>query len=81
MIIDLVDDVKETKVSLEGIENGECTTYEPTKSFNIGDSIYHKNWDDFGKVVSKEIMSNGQKAISVEFQKSGPKKLIESVNT
>ena len=81
MIIDLVEDVKESKVSLEGIENGDCTTYEPSKSFNIGESIYHKNWDDFGKVVSKEIMSNGQKAISVEFQKSGSKKLIESVNT
>ena len=80
MIIDLNEDVKENKVSLEGIENEECTTYEPTKSFNIGESIYHKNWDDFGKVVSKEIMSNGQKAISVEFQKSGSKKLIESVN-
>lgn len=80
MIIDLVEDVKESKVSLEGIENGECTTYSPTKSFNIGESIYHQNWNDFGKVVSKEITSNGQKAIAVEFQKSGLKKLIESVN-
>jgi hypothetical protein len=81
MIIDLNEDVKESKISLEGIENETCTTYAPTKSFNVGDSIYHQNWDDFGKVVSKEIMSNGQKAISVEFQKSGSKKLIESVNT
>ena len=80
MIIDLNEDVKDSKISLEGIENEECTTYAPTKSFNVGDSIYHQNWDDFGKVVSKEIMSNGQKAISVEFQKSGSKKLIESVN-
>ncbi len=72
--------LKKTKVSLEGIENGDCTTYAPDKSFNVGESIYHQNWDDFGKVVSKEIMSNGQKAISVEFQKSGSKKLIESVN-
>lgn len=80
MIIDLNEDVKDSKISLEGIENEACTTYAPTKSFNVGDSIYHQNWDDFGKVVSKEIMSNGQKAISVEFQKSGSKKLIESVN-
>ena len=81
MMIDLDSDVKETKPSLEGIENDECTTYSPTKSFSIGESIYHQNWDDFGKVVSKEIMSNGQSSISVEFQKSGLKKLIESVNT
>ncbi len=80
MLIDLNQDVKETKVSLEGIENQDCTVYSPQKSFSIGEAIYHKNWDDFGKVVSKSILSNGQKSISVEFQKSGHKNLIESFN-
>jgi hypothetical protein len=81
MMIDLESDVKETKPSLEGIENNECTTYAPTKSFTVGESIYHQNGDDCGGVVSKEIMSNGRSSISVEFQKSGLKKLIESINT
>ena len=81
MIIDVDNDIKENKVSLEGIENEDCTTYSPAKSFTVGEAIYHQNWDDFGKVVSKEIMSNGRSSISVEFQKSGLKKLIESVNT
>ncbi len=80
MIIDLTADVKETKPSLEGIENGDCTVYSPTKSFTVGESIYHQNWDDFGKVVGKEVMSNGHSSISVEFQKSGNKKLIESIS-
>lgn len=79
MIIDIAEDIKETKVSLDGIENEDCTEYSPQKSYSVGESIYHKNWDDFGKVVSKEVMSNGQSAISVEFQKSGLKKLIESL--
>lgn len=79
MVIDLIDDVKATKVSLEGIENEDCTVYAPDKSFEIGQSIYHQNWDDFGKVVSKQVLSNGQKSIEVEFQKSGHKKLIESL--
>jgi len=79
MIIDINEDVKETKPSLEGIENEECTVYAPSKSFSVGESIYHKNWDDFGKVVSKDVLSNGQKSIAVEFQKSGLKKLIESL--
>ena len=79
MIIDLIEDVKETKVSLEGIENDECITYSPQKSYEIGQSIYHANWNDFGKVVGKEILSNGHKSIAVEFQKSGHKKLIESL--
>ena len=79
MIIDITEDIKETKPSLEGIENEECTVYAPSKSFSVGESIYHKNWDDFGKVVSKDVLSNGQKSIAVEFQKSGLKKLIESL--
>lgn len=78
MIISLSDDVIVQKISLEGIENENCTTYSPTKTFELGENIFHENWNDFGKVVSKEVLSNGQKSISVEFQKSGNKKLIES---
>ncbi len=81
MIIDLSENVKETKPSLEGIENEDCTVYSPDKSFKVGESIYHKNWDDFGKVISKDVLSNGQSSITVEFQKLGNKKLIESLTT
>ncbi len=80
MIIDIIDDVKLTKVSLDGIEQEECTSYSPTKTYSIGEAIFHESWNDFGKVLSKEKMSNGQNSISVEFQKSGLKKLIESLN-
>ena len=80
MVIDLEESFGATKVSLEGIENSECTTYTPTKTYELGETIYHQNWDDFGKVVTKETLSNGRNSISVEFQKSGLKKLIESLN-
>ena len=80
MVIDLEANTSMTKVSLEGIENSDCTTYSPTKTFELGDTIYHQDWDDFGKVVTKETLSNGRNSISVEFQKSGLKKLIESLN-
>lgn len=80
MVIDLKEDVASVDTSMEGIESGDCTVYSPLKSYTIGEPIYHKNWDDLGKVVSKEILSSGQKSIAVEFQKSGFKKLIESLN-
>lgn len=80
MIINIEEDIKDQKPSLEGIENEDCTVYSPKKSFSVGESIYHENWDDFGKVISKDVLSNGQKSISVEFQKSGYKKLIESLS-
>ena len=80
MVIDLEKNIGATKVSLEGIENSECTTYAPTKTYELGETIYHQNWDDFGKVITKETLSNGRNSISVEFQKSGLKKLLESLN-
>ncbi len=80
MVIDLKADVEAVDTSLEGIETKDFTVYSPMKSYTLGEPIYHKNWDDFGKVVSKEILSSGQKSIAVEFQKSGYKKLIESLN-
>ncbi len=80
MVIDLKEDIVSVDTSMEGIETGDCTVYSPMKSYTIGEPIYHKNWDDLGKVVSKEILSSGQKSIAVEFQKSGFKKLVESLN-
>ncbi len=80
MVIDLKTDVEAVDTSLEGIEIKDFTVYSPMKSYTLGEPIYHKKWDDFGKVVSKEILSSGQKSIAVEFQKSGFKKLIESLN-
>lgn len=78
MIISISEDVVTQKISLEGIENQECSTYAPAKSYEVGETIFHENWNDFGKVVSKEVLSDGQKCISVEFQKVGNKKLLES---
>lgn len=80
MVVDVSEFLRNDTLSLEGIENEDCTVYSPLRSYEIGESIYHKSWDDFGRVISKEILSTGQSSISVEFQKSGLKKLIESLN-
>jgi hypothetical protein len=80
MIVDISDILKSNNATLDGIENEDCKKYSPQSSYEIGESIYHENWDDFGRVVSKETLSNGKRSISVEFQKSGLKKLIESLN-
>ncbi|MCU0343909.1 MAG: hypothetical protein MUF28_08820 [Ignavibacterium sp.] len=78
MVINMSSDIVAGKVSLEGIENESCVTYSPANAYEVGQTIFHENWNDFGKVIAKEILSNGQKSISVEFQNSGNKKLVES---
>lgn len=81
MVIEVVEKAKkEPAPSLENIENEDAVeTYSPSKSFKVGQTIYHQNWDDYGKVISKIGISNGRSSITVEFQKSGQKKLIESI--
>jgi hypothetical protein len=80
MIVDISDIIRNSNLTLEGIENEECKKYSPKSTFTVGETIYHENWDDFGRVISKETLTNGKSSISVEFQKSGLKKLIESLN-
>jgi hypothetical protein len=79
MIINYSDAVKEPKFTSEGIEKEDATTYSPKKTFTVGESIYHENFDDFGRVINKQILSSGKSSIGVEFEKSGFKKLIESL--
>jgi hypothetical protein len=49
------------------------------KSFQIGATIYHEAFSDFGIVLSKERSSGGRSMILVEFQNSGKKKLLETI--
>jgi hypothetical protein len=79
MQITLEEKIKEAKITAEGIDEANCTVYSPKKTFQVGESIFHESWNDFGKVTHKEVMSNGKSSITVEFQKAGTKKLIESL--
>lgn len=71
-----------TKKVMSEIENlaEKSTEYSPAKSYIIGELIFHREWNDYGKVISKQIISNGGSSITVEFQNIGNKKLIETIN-
>lgn len=77
-VIDLTEIVLSIKPDFEDIETKESKNYTPSETYNVGDIIYHKTWDDYGVVVNKLLLSDGQSSIIVEFKKSGNKKLIES---
>lgn len=56
-----------------------CTPYAKEKIFSVGENIYHSEWDDVGKVVRKDKMSNGIHSIVVTFEKTGERKLLENI--
>jgi hypothetical protein len=57
----------------------KATLYDPWHSFKIGEAIFHSEWNDVGKVLSKTRTSNGSQSILVAFEKQGQRRLIENL--
>jgi hypothetical protein len=70
----------QAKKNQSAVPNREdCTPYDKQKTFTIGEYIYYAEWDDMGKVIKKDRMSNGTNSIVVSFEKNGERKLLESL--
>ena len=78
LLIETDSIVRDSKHKVDQIIIENSINYSPEKTFNVGDTIYHKTWDDFGIVIAKVSLSNGKGSITVEFQKLGFKKLLET---
>lgn len=61
------------------LDRTASTEYSKFNVYSIGQLIYHTDWDDVGKVTAKQKTSDGTQAITVSFEKSGERKLIENV--
>ena len=68
---------EEAKKKLEELDH--CTQYNPGSTYRVGEAIFHSDWDDIGKIISKERTSGGGSAIVVSFEKLGERRLLESV--
>jgi len=61
------------------LEPAQCQEYNPLNTYSIGQAIFHSEWGDVGKIISKERTSGGDRAIVVSFEKLGERRLLESV--
>jgi len=61
------------------IDRSTAVAYNPLNTYKVGEAIFHSEWDDIGKIVSKERTSDGARAIVVSFEKLGERRLLESV--
>ena len=70
-----------TPASAQGgkLDASLATPYNPLQSFKVGEAIFHTEWNDVGKVVSKMKTSDGSQAIVVSFEKQGQRRLIENL--
>lgn len=78
MLVNLAAMLEEKPKTHTNLTAAECTPYQPTKVFALGEAVYHKDWDDIGTVIGKEVTASGRNAIIVSFDKSGERKLLEN---
>ena len=61
------------------VDRSASEKYAKEKMYSVGQTIYHTEWDDYGKVMAKQRMSNGIQAITVAFEKQGERRLVVNV--
>jgi hypothetical protein len=63
------------------VDANTATPYNPQECFEVGQAIFHAEWDDVGRVLSKMKTSDGCHAIVVAFEKGGQRRLIENLKS
>ncbi len=81
MLVNLTAMLDDKPKAHQNLTASECTLYTPQRIYAIGEAVYHKDWDDVGSVVSKEVTAGGRNAIVVHFDKLGERKLLENFAT
>ena len=51
--------------------------YDKTSVYKLDDIVYHRSWNDYGKVVAKETLPGHRKTIIVNFGHQGKIRLLE----
>ncbi len=79
VLLDLSELRKNEEAAKKKPERADCSEYNPQNTYMVGQAIFHTEWDDVGKVLSKERTSDGGSAIVVSFERLGERRLLESL--
>ena len=71
--------LEDSQDNIKKLDPSTATPYTPWQSFQIGEAIFHQEWNDVGKVMSKMKTSDGSNAIIVSFERLGSRRLIENL--
>ena len=74
----------EMKSEAAGSAAFDATTakvYNPVTKFQVGEAVFHSEWNDVGKVLNKTRTSDGSESITVMFEKQGERRLISNLKS
>jgi hypothetical protein len=68
------------ELALEDIDIEKAKEYNEADEYKVGEIIYHRSWNDYGKVIAKETLPGHRKTIHVQFVSQGKIRLLEGVS-
>ena len=74
-------DLKAEAAGNTALDGAAATVYSPAAKFQVGESVFHSEWNDVGKVLSKTRTSDGSESITVMFEKQGERRLISNLKS
>lgn len=66
-------------LAIEDLYTEDAREYSELNEYQVGEVIYHRSWNDYGKVIAKEILAGHRKTILVHFVNQGKIRLLEGV--
>jgi hypothetical protein len=66
-------------IALEDLDVEDAREYTERDIFQVGEVIHHRSWNDFGKVLSKDVLPGNRRTIWVQFLRQGKVQLLEGV--
>jgi len=66
-------------LAIEDLSTEDAREYQEAGDYHVGEVIYHRSWNDYGKVIAKETLSGHRRTIVVHFVNQGKTRLLEGV--
>jgi hypothetical protein len=69
----------EVDIALEDLDIENAKEYSEQLQYEVGEIIHHRSWNDYGKVISKDMLPGNRRTIWVKFLRQGKVQLLEGV--
>lgn len=66
-------------VALEDLDVENAKEYSESYVYQVGEVIHHRSWNDYGKIVAKDVLPGNRHTILVQFLRQGKVQLLENV--
>jgi hypothetical protein len=66
-------------VAIEDLDIETAKEYIENDVYEVGEIIHHRSWNDYGKIVSKDLLPGNRHTIVVNFLRQGRVQLLENV--